>query len=138
MYNNGIVPVVNEQGSLGASGDLAPLSQMCLPLIGKGRVRINGAILDSQDWLKSAGLTPIVLDPKEALALINGTQFMMAHALVAYKKIEQIEAQLPWIAGLSIDAFYCRMEPFHPAIHDVRPHNGQIRAAAEIRQVLEG
>ena len=138
MYNNGIVPVVNEQGSLGASGDLAPLSQMCLPLIGKGRVRINGAILDSQDWLKSAGLTPIVLDPKEALALINGTQFMMAHALVAYKKIEQIEAQLPWIAGLSIDAFDCRMEPFHPAIHDVRPHNGQIRAAAEIRQVLEG
>ena len=63
---------------------------------------------------------------------------MMAHALVAYKKIEQIEAQLPWIAGLSIDAFDCRMEPFHPAIHDVRPHNGQIRAAAEIRQVLEG
>ena len=123
---------------MGASGDLAPLSQMCLPLIGKGRVRINGAILDSQDWLKSAGLTPIVLDPKEALALINGTQFMMAHALVAYKKIEQIEAQLPWIAGLSIDAFDCRMEPFHPAIHDVRPHNGQIRAAAEIRQVLEG
>ena len=138
MYNNGVVPVVNEQGSLGASGDLAPLSQMCLPLIGKGRVRINGAILESQDWLKSAGLTPIVLDPKEALALINGTQFMMAHALIAYKKIEQIEAQLPWIAGLSIDAFDCRMEPFHPAIHEVRPHNGQIRAAAEIRQVLEG
>lgn len=138
MYNDNVIPCVNEQGSLGASGDLAPLSQMCLPLIGKGRVRVAGEILDSEVWLNSVGLSPITLDPKEALALINGTQFMMSHALLAYKKIEAIEAQLPWIAGLSIDAFDCRIEPFHPAIHDVRPHNGQIRAAAEIRQVLEG
>lgn len=138
MYNHNVIPCVNEQGSLGASGDLAPLSQMCLPLIGKGRVRVSGEIVESEVWLNSVGLKPITLDPKEALALINGTQFMMSHALLAYKKIESIEAQLPWIAGLSIDAFDCRIEPFHPAIHDVRPHNGQIRAAAEIRQVLEG
>lgn len=138
MYNDNVIPCVNEQGSLGASGDLAPLSQMCLPLIGKGRVRVAGEILDSEVWLNTVGLSPITLDPKEALALINGTQFMMSHALLAYKKIEAIEAQLPWIAGLSIDAFDCRIEPFHPAIHDVRPHNGQIRAAAEIRQVLDG
>ena len=138
MYNSHITPCVNEQGSLGASGDLAPLSQMCLPLIGKGRVRVNGKIIDANKWLESEGLAPIILDPKEALALINGTQFMMAHALQAYQKIEQIEAQLPWIAALSIDAFDCRLEPFHHAIHEVRPHNGQIRAASEIRKVLEG
>ena len=72
MYNSHITPCVNEQGSLGASGDLAPLSQMCLPLIGKGRVRVNGKIIDANKWLESEGLAPIVLDPKEALALING------------------------------------------------------------------
>lgn len=138
MFNERIIPCVNEQGSLGASGDLAPLAQMSLPLIGKGRVRVNGQVLEATDWLKSCNLDPLILDPKEALTLINGTQFMLAHALVAYWKIEKIEAQLPWICGLSIDAFDCRLDPFHPAIHAIRPHNGQIRVAAEIRQVLTG
>jgi histidine ammonia-lyase len=136
MYNEGVTPCVHEQGSLGASGDLAPLSQMCLPLIGKGNVRVNGHIIAANEWLQSRALEPLVLHPKEALALINGTQFMLAHGLLAYREISKIEQQLPWIASLSIDAFDARLEPFHPAIHEVRPHNGQIRAAAEIRHIL--
>jgi len=136
MYNEGVIPCVTEQGSLGASGDLAPLSQMSLPLIGKGRVRIDGEIMDSDQWLSSRGLSPITLHPKEALALINGTQFMLAHAIQAYSQIKKIEDKLPWITSLSLDAFDCRLEPFHPAIHNVRPHAGQIRAAAEIRSIL--
>ncbi|MDA8628917.1 histidine ammonia-lyase [Bacteroidia bacterium] len=137
MYNEGVIPCVTEQGSLGASGDLAPLSQMSLPLIGKGRVRIDGQIMDSDQWLSSRGLSQITLHPKEALALINGTQFMLAHAIQAYSQIKKIEDKLPWITSLSLDAFDCRLEPFHPAIHDVRPHAGQIRAAAEIRSILD-
>ena len=137
MYNERVTPCVTEQGSLGASGDLAPLSQMSLPLIGKGSVRIDGKIIDSDQWLSSRGLSPITLHPKEALALINGTQFMLAHAIQAYSQIKKIEDKLPWITSLSLDAFDCRLEPFHPAIHDVRPHAGQIRAAAEIRSILD-
>lgn len=137
MFNERVVPCVTEQGSLGASGDLAPLSQMVLPIIGKGNVRINGEIISAQAWLNSKGIQPLRLHPKEALALINGTQFMLAHAIQAYKRIVCVENELPWITALSIDAFDCRMEPFHPAIHDVRPHPGQIQAAAEIRSILE-
>jgi len=136
MFNNKVIPVVTEQGSLGASGDLAPLSQMVLPLIGKGQVKVNGKLISAAEWLKSTGLEPIVLGPKEALALINGTQFMLAHALVAYKKITEMLEQLPMIASLSIDAYDCRLEPFHEAIHRVRPHKGQIQAAQEIRMWL--
>jgi histidine ammonia-lyase len=136
MFNHQIIPLVTEQGSLGASGDLAPLSQMVLPLIGKGKVKIDGELIDASVWLKNEGLSPIVLGPKEALALINGTQFMLAHALVAYKKISDILGQLPMIASLSIDAFDCRLEPFHEAIHRIRPHQGQIQAAEEIRSWL--
>lgn len=136
MYNNKIVPLVTEQGSLGASGDLAPLSQMVLPLIGKGTVKVNGKLISADEWLKTAELEPIVLGPKEALALINGTQFMLAHAVVSYKKITEMLEQLPMIAALSIDAYDCRIEPFHDAIHRVRPHQGQIQAAQEIRSWL--
>ncbi|MCL9980873.1 MAG: histidine ammonia-lyase [Bacteroidia bacterium] len=136
MFNHQIIPLVTEQGSLGASGDLAPLSQMVLPLIGKGSVKVNGSLMPASDWLTSVGFQPIVLGPKEALALINGTQFMLAHALVAFKKISDILAQLPLIASLSIDAYDCRLEPFHEAIHRVRPHQGQIQAAEEIRSWL--
>lgn len=136
MFNHQIIPLVTEQGSLGASGDLAPLSQMVLPLIGKGQVKVNGKLMDSAAWLASEGFSPIVLGPKEALALINGTQFMLAHAVFAYKRITHILDQLPMIASLSIDAYDCRLEPFHEAIHRVRPHKGQIQAAEEIRSWL--
>ena len=138
MLNQKVYPVVTSQGSLGASGDLAPLSQMVLPLIGKGKVLVEGQIMSSQDWLKSLHLDPIVLGPKEALALINGTQFMLSHAVDAYAQISQIVALLPTIAGASIDGFDCRLEPFTEAIHRVRPHAGQVRVAKEMRDIMQG
>ncbi|MEI8101378.1 MAG: aromatic amino acid ammonia-lyase, partial [Bacteroidota bacterium] len=138
MYNQGWFPVVTEQGSLGASGDLAPLSQMVLPLIGKGYLRHpqHGEISGEQ-WLAQNNWKPLQLGPKEALGLINGTQFMLAHAVEAYRRIRQIFKQLPKVSALSIDAFDCRMDPFQSPIHRVRPHAGQIAAAAEIRAILE-
>jgi histidine ammonia-lyase len=138
MFNHSIFPVVTSQGSLGASGDLAPLSQMALPLIGKGNVKVNGQILAASAWLNSEGFEPVKLGPKEALALINGTQFMLSHAVDAYKDIANILDKLPVIAGASIDGFDCRLEPFTEAIHRVRPHAGQLAAAKEIREVLKG
>ncbi len=137
MYNQRVTPCVHEQGSLGASGDLAPLSEMCLPLIGRGKVLVKGQIIEAKTWLEEQGLEALKLQPKEALALINGTQFMLAHALMAYREIEKMERELPWISALSIDAFDVRLEPFHEAIHRIRPHHGQVRAAAEIRQLLK-
>lgn len=136
MYNHEVYPVVTAQGSLGASGDLAPLSQMVLPLIGKGNVRVNNEIVTASKWLKTVGFEPITLGPKEALALINGTQFMLAHAVKAYQEITQIKEMLPFIACASIDAFDCRMEPFSDPIHQVRPHKGQIQVAKEVREML--
>jgi len=138
MYNDNCLPIVLEQGSLGASGDLAPLSQLVLPLIGKGWLnhphlgRIHG-----DEWLSKSGFDALLLGPKEALALINGTQFMLSHAVFAYHKISHILQWLPWISTLSLDAFDCRIEPFLSPIHRVRNQQGQMRAAEEIRVILE-
>jgi histidine ammonia-lyase len=138
MLNEKVYPVVTAQGSLGASGDLAPLSQMVLPLIGKGYVWVKGQKVAAKDWLTSVQLEPITLGPKEALALINGTQFMLSHAVDAYAQISQIVALLPTIAGASVDGFDCRLEPFTEAIHRVRPHAGQVRVAQEMRDIMQG
>lgn len=137
MFNHQVIPCVTEQGSLGASGDLAPLSQMVLPLIGKGFVRVNGEKLSAADWLKSAQLQPISLGPKEALGLINGTQFMLAHAVESYRKIQNLLTWLPKVSCASLDAYDCRMEPFFAPIHRIRPHSGQIQAASEIFNLLQ-
>ncbi len=138
MYNEDALPLVYEQGSLGASGDLAPLSQMVLPIIGKGLVELpGGPVLSGADWLASKGWDTLALGPKEALALINGTQFMLSHALQAYDSISRIQRLLPWISALSLDAFDCRIEPFLPPIHRVRNQRGQQVAAAEILNVLD-
>ncbi|MFN5889354.1 MAG: histidine ammonia-lyase, partial [Bacteroidota bacterium] len=137
MYNDGAFPLVFEQGSLGASGDLAPLSQMVLPLIGKGLLELpGGPVLSGEQWLESKGWKPLSLGPKEALALINGTQFMLSHALEAYDLIAKIQRLLPWISALSLDAFDCRVEPFLPPIHRVRNQLGQQEVAAEILSIL--
>ena len=111
MYNQEWYPVVTEQGSLGASGDLAPLSQMVLPLIGKGFLRHpqHGEI-SGEEWLKQNQWQPLQLGPKEALGLINGTQFMLAHAVEAYRRIRQLFKQLPIVSALSVDAYDCRMD----------------------------
>jgi histidine ammonia-lyase len=136
MYNNDILPVIYTQGSLGASGDLAPLSHLSLPLLGLGEVYYQGNKMQSAEVLKTLNWEPIHLQSKEGLALINGTQFMNAYGLYCLKKAEQLLAMADLIAALSIDAFDCVTEPYHPAIHKIRGHDGQIETAATLQSYL--
>lgn len=142
FYNNDILPVVYEQGSLGASGDLAPLAHLCLPLLGLGQVwkEENGHWIKtgSAAVLEQHGITPVKLQSKEGLALINGTQFMLSYAVWCILKAERLSAQADQIAAISIDAFDCRIDPFHPNLHAVRPHKGQVNTAAAISKYLDG
>ena len=136
-YNNDWIPVVHEQGSLGASGDLAPLSEMCLPLLGLGTLEhpVFGA-KSAENVLSENNLKPISLKQKEALALINGTQFMLAHALQVAETAFAILDKLPAVAALSADAWLCRQDPFRPELHRIRPHSGQIKAAETMLLLL--
>lgn len=129
-YNNNWIPVVHEQGSLGASGDLAPLSEMCLPLLGMGTLEhpVFGA-KSAEIVLSENNLKPIPLKQKEALALINGTQFMLAHALQITETAKAIMANMHTVAALSADVWLCREDPFRPELHRIRPHAGQLEAA---------
>ena len=138
MYNNDILPVVYQQGSLGASGDLAPLAHMCLPLIGMGEVVYKGEVRQAADVWKEFGWEPIKLKSKEGLALLNGTQFMSAHAVWSLIQAERISDWADKIGAMSLDAYDGRIEPFYPQVHEVRPHKGQIETAAHIRSLLEG
>lgn len=138
LCNNNILPIVFTQGSLGASGDLAPLSHLCLPLIGMGEVRINNQKQATHTVLNNLGFNPIALKSKEGLALINGTQFMSAYGMYCLYKAEHLLKMADIIAALSFDAFDCVKEPLHPAIHNVRKHKGQVETARIIRKLLEG
>ena len=145
FFNNNILPVVFELGSLGASGDLAPLAHLSLPLIGEGNVYVKehsnpdsyrGKIQHSKLILEEHNLKPIALKSKEGLALINGTQFMSAYGVYCLIKANQLLNKTDFIASISIDAFDCRLEPFHHLLHDVRPHKGQIATAKKILENL--
>lgn len=138
MYNESILPIVYTQGSLGASGDLAPLSHLCLPLIGEGWVRYQGQKRAAAEVWKELGWKPITLQSKEGLALINGTQFMSAYGMYSLIIAERLFAWSSLIAAMSWDAFGCVQEPLHPLIHQIRPHPGQIAVAKEIQSYLQG
>ena len=138
MFNNKVYPVVYQQGSLGASGDLAPLANMCLPLLGLGEVRYNGEKLPAAQVCSEFGWEPITLASKEGLALLNGTQFMLSFAVWNLLKAKRLMEQADMIAALSLDAFDGRLEPFTHGVHAIRPHNGQIGTAAAIRNILAG
>lgn len=138
FYNNDILPIVYDRGSLGASGDLAPLSNLFLPLIGEGEVRYKGQKRSAAEVLKEFGWEPIELKSKEGLALLNGTQFMSSHAVFGLLKAFRILKLSDVIGAVSLEAFDGRIEPFHPNLHAVRPHSGQIETAANIRSLLEG
>jgi len=138
MYNADVLPVIYTQGSLGASGDLAPLSHLSLPLIGMGEVYYKGEKKATKDVWNELGWEPIHLQSKEGLALINGTQFMSAYGMYCLKKSEHLLKMADLIAALSFDAFDCVMQPLHPAIHAVRPHKGQVNTAATLRTHLQG
>src|SRR4051794_30532657 len=138
MYNNDVLPVIYTQGSLGASGDLAPLSHLSLPLIGLGEVYHAGEKMAAATAMEQFGWQPIQLQSKEGLAMINGTQFMSAYGL--YNLI-QADRLLKWadvIAAISFDAFDCIDEPFHEKIHSIRAHKGQVDTAARLRELLKG
>ncbi len=138
MYNKQVFPVVYEQGSLGASGDLAPLAHMCLPLLGLGEVVYDGAIHDFADIVDQFGWQPIVLKSKEGLALLNGTQFMSAHGVYALLKTFRLIKYADIIGAISLEGFNGRIEPFFEHLHTIRPHQGQLDTAENIRTLLEG
>tara|TARA_R110002124_G_scaffold254044_2_gene419482 strand:- start:24624 stop:26135 length:1512 start_codon:yes stop_codon:yes gene_type:complete len=138
FYNNDILPVIYSQGSLGASGDLAPLAHLALPLIGKGEVYVNDAIVSSEEILKKYDWEPITLKAKEGLALLNGTQFMSAYGIHILLRAHKISYLADLIGAISVDAFDCNMSPFDPLVHLVRPHRGQVKTAERIIEFLEG
>ena len=137
FYNEGITPVVYTQGSLGASGDLAPLAHLCLPLIGEGEVNWKGERYTASEILAKFGWKPIVLQAKEGLALLNGTQFMLSYGLLILMRAEKAWDLANAIAAVSIDAFDAKLEPFNPLIHRIRPHEGQQKTAATILALLK-
>ncbi|WP_339874177.1 histidine ammonia-lyase [Olleya marilimosa] len=138
FYNNDVLPLVYTQGSLGASGDLAPLAHLSLPLIGKGKVTFKGDVLEAEDVLKHFDWQPITLLSKEGLALLNGTQFMSAYGTYLLLKSYKLSYLADLVGSVSIDAFDGRIEPFNELIHLVRPHNGQLETASRVSAFLEG
>lgn len=137
FFNKDVIPVVYEQGSLGASGDLAPLAHLALPLLGKGEVYFDDKIYPAEEILKKLDWKPLQLRSKEGLALLNGTQFMSAHAVYALIKTFKLSYLADAISAVSMDAFDCNMSPFDSLVHEVRPHNGQIKTAENIRKFLK-
>ncbi|MEY5000690.1 MAG: hypothetical protein RLZZ211_726 [Bacteroidota bacterium] len=138
FFNERICPVVYQQGSLGASGDLAPLAHLSLPLIGEGEVYIENQKISAIELNKRFNLTPIVLQSKEGLALLNGTQFMSAYASYAVAQSYQLFDGFNQVAALSIEAYDARKEPFAANVNEIRNQVGQIRVAAWFRTHLEG
>lgn len=138
FFNKGIYPVVYQQGSLGASGDLAPLAHLCLPLLGLGEVWVDGKKTPSELILKENQWEPISLQSKEGLALLNGTQFMSAYAVHNYLNAKRLSELADTIGALSLDAFDGRIEPFNPLVHAIRHHKGQIETAKKFRSLLQG
>ena len=138
MFNNDILPVVYQQGSLGASGDLAPLAHLCLPLIGMGEVLYKGEVRPSAEVWAELGWEPIKLQSKEGLALLNGTQFMSSNAVWSLIQAERLSDWADKIGAKSLEAFDGRIVPFYPQVNEVRPHKGQIETAEHFRKLLEG
>ncbi len=138
FYNHGVLPVVFDRGSLGASGDLAPLANLFLPLLGLGEVRFGGERRPAEEVLAHFGWQPIELQSKEGLALLNGTQFMSAHGVYAMLQARRLANWADTIAALSLEGFDGRIDPFHPNIQAVRGHKGQQECAQNIRTLLEG
>ncbi len=138
FYNHQIYPVVYTQGSLGASGDLAPLAHLSLPLLGLGEVVYKGQVRDTQTLYQELGWSPIELSSKEGLALLNGTQFMSAYGIFILMRAFQLINWSGLISAMSLDAYDGRIEPFYEQVHIVRNQAGQIRFARMMREILQG
>lgn len=137
LYNHNVLPVVYQQGSLGASGDLAPLAHLSLPLIGKGEVNYEGKKQSAEAVLKKLKLAPLKFKSKEALALLNGTQFMSAYGIWCLLQAKHLAEAADTIGTLSLEAYDGRPEPFHASVHRVRPHEGQLTTAQKVRELLK-
>ena len=138
FYNNDILPIIYTQGSLGASGDLAPLAHLSLPLLGEGEVYFKGEKVHSSSVLKHFDWEPILLESKEGLALLNGTQFMCAYGVHILMKASKFSYLADLIGSISLEGFDGRIEPFNELIHYIRPHQGQIATANRIKGFLDG
>ena len=138
MFNKNIIPIVYQQGSLGASGDLAPLAHLCLPLLGEGVVIVDGKEVKTRLVMQSNNWDAITLQSKEGLALLNGTQFMSAYGIFSLLKAQKMAYMTDLIGTISLEAFDGRSECFDQLIHLVRPHEGQLRSAANISDFLDG
>src|SRR6478752_7547205 len=136
--NNDIVPVIYTQGSLGASGDLAPLAHLSLPLLGEGEVYFNGKRLHAKEIMTQFGWEPIVLQSKEGLALLNGTQFMSSYGAYILMKASKYSYLADLIGTISLEGFDGRIEAFNELIHYIRPHKGQVVTAKRVSEFLEG
>ena len=138
FFNNDVLPVVYNQGSLGASGDLAPLANLMLPLLGLGEVHYKGEIVPAEVVMKEFGWEPITLQSKEGLALLNGTQFMSSYGTYVLLKAFRLSYLADLIGAVSLDAFDGRIEPFFDQVHQIRHHKGQIKTAERFRNFLKG
>jgi histidine ammonia-lyase len=138
FYNNDILPVIYELGSLGASGDLAPLAHLSLPLLGEGLVNFEGKKVHASNVLKKYNWKPIVLQSKEGLSLLNGTQFMSAYGSFVLLKSLKYSYLADLIGTIALEGFDGRQEPFNELIHFIRPHKGQIQTAIRVNEFLEG
>lgn len=132
-----IIPVVPEQGSVGASGDLAPLSHLFLPLLGEGEVFLNGKRHSTRKVLKEQSIQPIALHPKAGLALINGTQFILAHAVTLVEQLHSCLSHADLIAAMMIEGLKASSMPFHKELHRVRPHRGSVHVASLVSHYLK-
>lgn len=137
LFNYDILPVIYTKGSLGASGDLAPLAHLALPLLGLGEVHFEGKKLPAKEILSVYGMEPLHLKSKEGLALLNGTQFMSAYGVWCLLKAQQFSIAADIASAISLDAFSCRIEPFLEAIHQIRPHVGQLTTAKYLLELLK-
>jgi len=138
FFNENVLPIVYEQGSLGASGDLSPLAHLSLPLLGKGEVFFEGETYASSEILEKFNWSPLKLRSKEGLALLNGTQFMSAHAVFSLIEAYKLSYLADAIGSVSVEGFDCNLSPFDSLVHYVRPHRGQVKTAERILEFLEG
>jgi histidine ammonia-lyase len=138
LLNYKVYPVIPAKGSVGASGDLAPLAHLALILIGEGAAKLDSEILHGREVLRRLGLEPLELEPKEGLALINGTQVSLGVGFVAFVQTERLLHSAILLAAMALEAYGGKIEPYDDKLHRVRPHPGQIEVAARIRDLLRG
>lgn len=138
MLQRDLLPVVPEQGSVGASGDLAPFAHLALPLIGEGRVRLDGEELDAAEGLRRLAWEPLRLEAKEGLSLLNGTEGMLAFGVLGLQRARRLADAADLATALSVEALMGSARPFRPEVHALRPHPGQVRSAELIARLLHG